>query len=113
MGPRLERLEVLAEARRGCERACVTDRAIRALRLQWPAVEIPALSAEARACAFVAIAERELDVLVIGGDVVGAGAAHDAAARGLSVAVVEAQDFASGTSSRSTKLIHGGLRYLE
>ncbi|MCW2526518.1 MAG: glycerol-3-phosphate dehydrogenase [Pseudonocardiales bacterium] len=55
----------------------------------------------------------ELDVLVIGGGVVGAGAALDAVTRGLSTAVVEARDWASGTSSRSSKLIHGGLRYLE
>jgi glycerol-3-phosphate dehydrogenase len=53
------------------------------------------------------------DVLVIGGGVTGAGAALDAASRGLKVALVEARDFAAGTSSRSTKLIHGGLRYLE
>jgi glycerol-3-phosphate dehydrogenase len=53
------------------------------------------------------------DVLVIGGGVNGAGAALDAATRGLSVALVEKRDFASGTSSRSSKLIHGGLRYLE
>ena len=53
------------------------------------------------------------DVLVIGGGVTGAGAALDAASRGLSVALVEARDLASGTSSRSSKLIHGGLRYLE
>jgi glycerol-3-phosphate dehydrogenase len=53
------------------------------------------------------------DVVVIGGGVVGAGSALDAASRGLSVALVEARDFASGTSSRSSKLIHGGLRYLE
>jgi glycerol-3-phosphate dehydrogenase len=53
------------------------------------------------------------DVLVIGGGVTGAGAALDAAARGLSVALVEARDLACGTSSRSTKLVHGGLRYLE
>lgn len=53
------------------------------------------------------------DVLVIGGGVTGAGAALDAASRGLSVALVEARDYASGTSSRSSKLIHGGLRYLE
>src|SRR3954452_11260368 len=55
----------------------------------------------------------EFDVLVIGGGVVGAGVALDAATRGLSVALVEARDYASGTSSRSSKLIHGGLRYLE
>ncbi len=59
------------------------------------------------------MAASELDVLVIGGGVVGAGAALDAATRGLSVGLVEARDFASGTSSRSSKLIHGGLRYLE
>lgn len=56
---------------------------------------------------------QHLDVLVIGGGVVGTGAALDAATRGLSVGLVEARDFASGTSSRSSKLIHGGLRYLE
>jgi len=53
------------------------------------------------------------DVLVIGGGVTGCGAALDAAARGLKVALVEKRDFAAGTSSRSSKLIHGGLRYLE
>ena len=56
---------------------------------------------------------RRFDVLVIGGGVTGAGVALDAAARGLSVALVEARDLAAGTSSRSTKLVHGGLRYLE
>ncbi|MFL6076767.1 MAG: glycerol-3-phosphate dehydrogenase/oxidase [Mycobacteriales bacterium] len=55
----------------------------------------------------------EVDVLVVGGGVVGAGAALDAVTRGLSVGLVEARDWASGTSSRSSKLIHGGLRYLE
>ena len=55
----------------------------------------------------------ELDILVVGGGVVGSGAALDAATRGLTVGLVEARDFASGTSSRSSKLIHGGLRYLE
>jgi glycerol-3-phosphate dehydrogenase len=54
-----------------------------------------------------------VDVLVVGGGVTGAGAALDAVTRGLSTALVEARDFASGTSSRSSKLIHGGLRYLE
>ena len=53
------------------------------------------------------------DILVIGGGVTGAGAALDAATRGLSVALVEGRDFAAGTSSRSSKLVHGGLRYLE
>ncbi len=53
------------------------------------------------------------DVVIVGGGVVGAGCALDAASRGLNVALVEARDFASGTSSRSSKLVHGGLRYLE
>ncbi|MCK2218681.1 glycerol-3-phosphate dehydrogenase/oxidase [Actinomadura sp. ATCC 31491] len=53
------------------------------------------------------------DVLVVGGGVTGAGAALDAASRGLRVALVESRDLAAGTSSRSSKLIHGGLRYLE
>src|SRR5262245_42988848 len=53
------------------------------------------------------------DVLIVGGGITGAGLALDAAARGLRVALVEKRDFAAGTSSRSTKLIHGGLRYLE
>ncbi|QAY69892.1 glycerol-3-phosphate dehydrogenase/oxidase [Xylanimonas protaetiae] len=55
----------------------------------------------------------ELDVLVVGGGVTGAGIALDAVTRGLSTAIVEAQDWASGTSSRSSKLVHGGLRYLQ
>jgi len=57
--------------------------------------------------------KEQFDVLVIGGGVTGAGAALDAASRGLKVALVEARDLAAGTSSRSSKLIHGGLRYLE
>ena len=56
---------------------------------------------------------RELDVVVVGGGVVGAGAALDAVTRGLSVALFEGRDWAAGTSSRSSKLVHGGLRYLE
>src|SRR6476620_3527390 len=72
-----------------------------------------ALSPAARDEALRAMADTELDVLVIGGGVVGTGSALDAATRGLSVGLVEARDFVSGTSSRSSKLIHGGLRYLE
>ena len=60
-----------------------------------------------------ALASQEFDVLVIGGGINGVGIALDAASRGLSVALVESSDFASGTSSKSSKLIHGGLRYLE
>ncbi|KRC50120.1 MULTISPECIES: glycerol-3-phosphate dehydrogenase/oxidase [unclassified Nocardioides] len=71
------------------------------------------LSPRARTGALKKLAGQHLDVLVIGGGVVGAGAALDAATRGLNVGLVEARDFASGTSSRSSKLIHGGLRYLE
>lgn len=56
---------------------------------------------------------QELDVLIIGGGITGAGIALDAASRGLKTAIVESQDWASGTSSRSSKLIHGGLRYLQ
>ncbi len=59
------------------------------------------------------LSSKVLDLLVIGGGITGAGIALDAASRGLSVGLVEKQDFASGTSSRSTKLIHGGLRYLK
>lgn len=59
------------------------------------------------------LAANTLDVLVIGGGVTGAGCALDAASRGLRVALIEQRDLASGTSSRSSKLIHGGLRYLE
>jgi len=56
---------------------------------------------------------QELDVLVVGGGITGAGIALDASSRGLSTAIVEAQDWGSGTSSRSSKLVHGGLRYLQ
>ena len=66
-----------------------------------------------RLSALKSLAGEEFDVLIIGGGVTGVGAALDAASRGLKVALVESQDFASGTSSRSSKLIHGGLRYLE
>jgi len=59
------------------------------------------------------LADETFDVLVVGGGITGAGVAREAALRGLGVALVETRDFASGTSSRSSKLIHGGLRYLE
>lgn len=65
-----------------------------------------------RAAKFAALEAERFDVLVIGGGVTGAGVARDAAMRGMSVALIEARDFASGTSSRSSKLVHGGLRYL-
>ena len=68
---------------------------------------------EQRDEALKSLATDTFDVLVIGGGVTGVGAALDAASRGLKVALVDASDLASGTSSRSSKLIHGGLRYLE
>jgi glycerol-3-phosphate dehydrogenase len=71
------------------------------------------LSPAGRAEALRRLAADELDVLVIGGGVVGAGAALDAVTRGLRTGLVEMRDYAAGTSSRSTKLFHGGLRYLE
>jgi glycerol-3-phosphate dehydrogenase len=71
------------------------------------------LSPLRRAADLRRLRDERFDVLVIGGGVTGAGAALDAASRGLRVAVVEARDLAAGTSSRSSKLIHGGLRYLE
>lgn len=71
------------------------------------------LSPERRRADRARLPDEVVDVLVIGGGVTGAGAALDAASRGLSVALLEARDFAAGTSSRSSKLIHGGLRYLE
>ena len=71
------------------------------------------LNPQQRADALSSLATEEFDILIIGGGVNGVGAALDAVTRGLKVALVEAQDIASGTSSRSSKLIHGGLRYLE
>ncbi|CAB4553670.1 unannotated protein [freshwater metagenome] len=73
----------------------------------------PQLNPAQRVSALKSLAADEFDILIIGGGVTGVGAALDAASRGLKVALVESQDFASGTSSRSSKLIHGGLRYLE
>jgi len=67
----------------------------------------------AREDALTALAENDFDVVVVGGGITGAGVALDAAARGYSVALLERADFASGTSSRSSKLVHGGLRYLQ
>src|SRR5437016_12882447 len=70
-------------------------------------------SPETRAANLDALPRCDLDLLVIGGGITGAGVARDAALRGLSVALVERTDWAAGTSSRSSKLIHGGVRYLE
>jgi glycerol-3-phosphate dehydrogenase len=66
-----------------------------------------------RSQALAALSQDEFDVVVVGGGITGAGVALDAATRGYSVALLERADFASGTSSRSSKLVHGGLRYLQ
>src|SRR6201994_3778460 len=66
-----------------------------------------------REAAISSMREKELDILVIGGGIVGTGSALDAVTRGLRVGMVEARDWGSGTSSRSSKLVHGGIRYLE
>src|SRR5262245_7663047 len=72
-----------------------------------------ALSPQHRAASIARMASERFDIVVVGGGVTGTGAALDAATRGLSVALVEATDYAAGASSKSSKLIHGGLRYLE
>ncbi len=74
---------------------------------------ITPMSTDTRTAALEAMESEELDILVIGGGVTGTGAALDAVTRGLNTGLVEMRDWASGTSSRSTKLLHGGLRYLE
>jgi len=74
---------------------------------------LSAFSAATRAACLSDLADAAVDVLVIGGGITGAGVARDAAMRGYRTAVVERADFASGTSGRSSRLIHGGLRYLE
>ncbi|WP_199038675.1 glycerol-3-phosphate dehydrogenase/oxidase [Glycomyces salinus] len=79
----------------------------------WPRSQSGRLSPERRRSDLDRLRSDHFDVLVIGGGATGAGAAVDAASRGLRTALVEARDFASGTSSRSSKLVHGGLRYLE
>lgn len=73
----------------------------------------PTLSFRDRAHSIQTMEREVFDLAVIGGGITGAGVARDAASRGMRVALIEAKDFASGTSSRSSKLIHGGIRYLE
>src|SRR5437870_2837680 len=70
-------------------------------------------SSNTRSDSLTRMASERFDLLVIGGGITGAGIALDAAARGASVALAEKDDFASGTSGRSSRLVHGGLRYLE
>src|ERR1700723_1074689 len=80
---------------------------------EWVMASNGVLDARERSATLARLAAERFDVLIIGGGITGTGAALDAASRGLRVALVEARDLASGTSSRSSKLIHGGLRYLE
>ena len=72
----------------------------------------PCLTPTSRTDLLDELEEDGYDVAVVGGGITGAGIAREAAGRGLRVALVEADDFAAGTSGRSSKLIHGGLRYL-
>jgi glycerol-3-phosphate dehydrogenase len=83
------------------------------LRAQKPEAVTPEFSFQTRAEAIRRFETEMFDLFIIGGGITGAAVARDAASRGLKVALVEKNDFASGTSSRSSKLIHGGLRYLE
>src|SRR5256885_9312755 len=92
---------------RFCPRRCAPRAAFGARRGRNVSVVI------ARDDALAAFGAEPFDVVVIGGGITGAGVALDAASRGYSVALVEREDFAAGTSSRSSKLIHGGLRYLQ
>ena len=71
------------------------------------------LSAETRRDNIDWLKNNQLDLLVIGGGITGAGVALNASVKGMAIGLIEMQDFAAGTSSRSTKLVHGGLRYLK
>src|SRR5262245_27299881 len=84
----------------------------RRMAAKGPTTGKPSLSLRRRDADLDALASERFDLVVIGGGITGAGIAREAARRGLAVALLEARDFACGTSSKSTKLIHGGLRYL-
>ena len=81
--------------------------------VQAATTETEGLGPEQRRAAIEAMKREELDILVVGGGIVGTGSALDAVTRGLTVGMVEARDWSAGTSSRSSKLVHGGIRYLE
>src|SRR4051794_1033196 len=81
--------------------------------VRWTHRHLDSAAVIARDAALQALSTETFDVVVVGGGITGAGVALDAAARGYSVALVEKSDFAAGTSSRSSKLVHGGLRYLQ
>jgi glycerol-3-phosphate dehydrogenase len=94
--------------------AAVEGPPVRPARPTGPAdADATALSPAHRAASLTRMSTEVLDVLIVGGGVTGAGAAVDAASRGLSVGLIEERDYAAGASSKSSKLIHGGLRYLE
>lgn len=88
---------------------------MRFLNLIWKGCEIMkhSFSSIQRSVLFDDLSAMELDMLVIGGGITGAGIAFDAQTRGMTTGLIEMQDFAAGTSSKSTKLVHGGLRYLK
>ena len=81
-------------------------------RVEEITARVPSIHLPWRANALAALTSDRLDVLVIGGGIVGAGIARDAAMRGLRTGLVEQHDFSWGTSSRSSRLLHGGIRYL-
>ena len=83
------------------------------LPFQHDPLRTPALGLASRGLTWSALEAAPFDLLVVGGGITGAGVARDAALRGLRVALLEANDWASGTSSRSSRLVHGGVRYLE
>src|SRR5262249_14795700 len=87
--------------------------ALDAATRELTALDTTALNPRHRAWSLGRMVSEVFDVVVVGGGVTGTGAALDAATRGLSVALIEARDYAAGASSKSSKLIHGGLRYLE
>src|SRR5512144_1827249 len=95
----------------GSSRSCSSPRAACRNQRNKRLMLSPAVSE--RAATWQRLASETFDLLIIGGGVTGAGIARDAALRGLKVALVEKTDFAAGTSSKSSKLVHGGFRYLE
>ena len=105
-------VRALRPAARACSWCFATAEKGKAAAERYHPFVLP-FSAQTRAANLTRMAEDRFDVLVIGGGITGAGIALDAAARGFSVALVEKDDFASGTSGRSSRLIHGGFRYLE
>ncbi len=105
-GPRLARLRRLSSGGTGRAVGIIGGSSVH------EPTSAPSLSPASRSGLLVALGSERFDLVVVGGGITGAGVARDGARRGLRVALVEGDDFAAGTSSRSSKLIHGGLRYL-